>query len=458
MKKIILTPIYFILILFVAQGQTLTQSADGKSSIPLPLNGLGLSVDIGKSEVALGINNYGEVLKDSSNFLIGGNLSVKSADGVGSLFSSGDIVPAGNLLLFGGVSFSNNKKLIDNFNKSSPFKYHKKTQELEDVIFDKYKSKIKKAIFNFSGEINGDDALKKKTINELSDLIEKCDGPAKITAQIKAYGSTTSALDDFRKSLLIQDEIEAKQYKEAYDLIRENYSKLIDKSFTEFLKMQFPLRFTAFLQGGISARNFTRYIGLNVTALPKSFQDTLFRGGQFGVGLNLQVKNYWLGVTYSYIAGDNFTALKSKEYTLKTMDTTGNQQLTSEKKYTAYSGKYSKVETNELNIDIVGDFKLADTSHLLANLYLRGSLFSRDTSYLKNHIDIGAGLYFLGKKGKFIGGLYVELPDINNNFEKAKPADEINIRSPLRKLSFGIVTKFNLSSIFSFANRPAKSD
>ena len=107
---------------------------------------------------------------------------------------------------------------------------------------------------------------------------------------------------------------------------------------------------------------------------------------------------------------------------------------------------------------MVGDFKLSDTSRILASLYLRSSLFSRDTAYLKNYTNIGTGLYFINKKGKFLGGLYVELPDINNNVEKAKPQDEINIRPPFKKLTFGIVIKFNISSIFDWSNRPAKPD
>ena len=114
---------------------------------------------------------------------------------------------------------------------------------------------------------------------------------------------------------------------------------------------------------------------------------------------------------------------------------------------------------NELNVDLIIDFKLkGDTSRILVNPYLRASLFSRDTAYIKNYTNLGLGLYFLGRKRKFIGGLYVELPDINNNAEKAKPEDEIHIQPPFKKLSFGIVTKFNISSFFNFTNRAAKPD
>lgn len=104
------------------------------------------------------------------------------------------------------------------------------------------------------------------------------------------------------------------------------------------------------------------------------------------------------------------------------------------------------------------EFKLADTSRLITNLYFRGNLASRDTAYLKNISSFGVGFYFLGKKSKFLGGLYVELPDIKNNIEKAKPESERNIRKPFKKLTFGITTRFSLGSIFGWTNRPRKPD
>jgi hypothetical protein len=193
--------------------------------------------------------------------------------------------------------------------------------------------------------------------------------------------------------------------------------------------------------------------GVNISNLGASFTDTLYKGGNIGVGFNLQAGSFWLGVTYNYVNGDNFINLSGKEYTLKTTDTSANQTLIREKKQTAYSGKYSKVETNELNIDLVKEFRMNDSSRIITNFYTRSSLYSRDTSFLKNYTNIGVGFYFLGKKSKFLGGLYVELPDINNNIEKAKSDIERNIRPPLRKLTFGIVTKISLSSILGFANR-----
>ena len=243
----------------------------------------------------------------------------------------------------------------------------------------------------------------------------------------------------------------------------DNLSKIDDNEAVndaskEFMKNHFVKRFTAFIFGGIEARNFSWYRGLNPSSLPKSFIDTLYRGEQFGIGLNGQIGNWWLGITYAYVDGDNFSDLSGMEYTLRTTDTSRNQTLISEKKITGYSGNYAKVWNNQLNIDLLKEFKLGDTSRLITNLYYRGALFSRDTSYLKNISSMGFGMYFLGKKSKFLGGLYVELPDINNNIEKSKPESERSIRLPYKKLTFGVVTKFSLSSILGFKDRPGTSD
>jgi hypothetical protein len=256
----------------------------------------------------------------------------------------------------------------------------------------------------------------------------------------------------------LKKKYESRRKKFNYNLSKIDDIKAINEATKKFMKAHFVKRITPFIFGGIDARNFSLYTGLNSSSLAKSFTDTLYRGGQFGIGINGQIGSWWLGITYAYVDGDNFSNLSSKEYALRTTDTSRNQALISEKKITGYSGKYAKVESNQLNIDLLKEFKLGDTSRLITNLYYRGSLFSRDTAYLKNISNIGLGVYFLGKKSKFLGGLYVELPDINNNIEKSKPESERGIRPPYKKLTFGVVTKFSIASIMGFVNSPIKPE
>ena len=455
-NKYFLIAVIFFAFTFSASAQFLTQSSDGQSTIPLPLNGIGLGVDIAKTEVVMGLNNYEKVLKSKSknfndNILIGLNLSAKNENGFANLFSSGGIVPGASGLGFLGYSVSNNDQLLRNYKNSEAYNISQSTTQRKYAYFNEYKESVLASVNSQSDKIKND-SLKTIVREELSNLIQTDDNPDAIKNTIENYGKNIKELDDFRTSLEKDNTSALTIYSKKYlDLISENTQALKEK-FKEYLSSQWPLRFTVFILGGINARSFTRFLKADPANFLNSFQDTLFQGNKIGLGVNIQVRNYWLGATYSYIKRDNFINLTLNEYTLRTVNTSGNQSLTQENKITAYSGNYSRIETNELNIDLVRDFRISDSSRLLANLYIRGSLFSRNKSILTNYTNIGTGFYFIGKKSKFLSGLYVELPDINNNLEKANPGTRIT--SPLKKLTFGIVTKFNISSLFNWTNKP----
>jgi hypothetical protein len=461
MIKIIFTLSIFMLLWVPSQAQFLTQSADGQSSLPLPLNGMGIGFDIGKAEITFGMNNYEKLLgsqdkKFRNNYLLGFNLAVKNSEGLNNLFSAGDIVPAGNLLGFVGYSISNNTRIIDQWNKSGIVKM----LQAEQITLEAQTQRLRENMLASLKECLDyvpDNVMIDSVKNELTRKIN--DAPAALALNEiipNASMRNNKTLKTFFYEYITLVAARKKEILQGF--VRKDLNHAIDSAFNDFTCTHIPIRITPFLLGGIQARNFTLYTGTNLSNLSGSFKDTLYRGGNIGIGVNVQVANFWFGITYSYLHGDNYANLKSKEYTLRTVDTVGNQSLASETKKTAFSGKYAKVETNQLNMDVVADFKMGDTSRLLASLYYRGSLHSRDTAYLKNYSNLGVGLYFIGKKSKFLGGLYVELPDINNNVEKAKKGEDRSIRPPFKKLTFGIVTKINLSSIFSFVNRPRTPD
>ena len=438
-----------------SQGQMLTQSADGQSTIPLPLNGLGASFDIGKTDATIGVNNYGRVLnsktyKFKDNFLMGANLSAKTVNGLKQLFSSRDLVPEGNLLAYSGYSFSNMAAIADGLGSPHDLDAQKKKELAR--LEQRYKAQVQYTILKQRRKIT-DVALRERMMSHLLRAVQKCDNADEIdritdSADIDPANNTASeALKNFKQAVKAVSAADRKKNNTAREDIVQTYATLHDIAVEGVWKKIMPFRATIFLLGGIKARGFTLYNGLTPANLSQSFQDTLFRGGNIGLGVNFRLANYWLGATYSYINGDNFPSLRNKNYTLQTTDTAGNQTVIGEQKITAYQGKYSRVETNQLNVDLIANYRLADRSSLLANLYLRRSLASRDTSLLKNYTNIGAGFYFVNKKRNFLGGLYVELPDVNNNFEQARPADEIDIKSPFQKLLFGIVAKVSISSV-----------
>jgi hypothetical protein len=185
--------------------------------------------------------------------------------------------------------------------------------------------------------------------------------------------------------------------------------------------------------------------------LSKSFTDIDERGGHFGIGVNFQRGILKFGLTYDYFSTNNFKMLNKGEYTFRNTVTSGGQSLIQEKKITAYSGKYGEVEVNRLSFDLTAAFKLDKeaNNHLLVNPYFRGNFFSRDTSLLLNTMNIGAGFYLFKKTGKFLGGFYFELPDVENNIEKKKKEEDQNIRPALKRLTFGITGRISLNSFLS---------
>lgn len=457
MKKIII----FLLLSYLSTGasyaQFVTQSADGKGTVILPLNGLSAGFDIGKTEISVGVNNYSKALKANNskafrNWFVGANLAAKNSSGIGNFFENGDVVPEANLLGFLGFNINNNESIITEWRKSSANTILAIEQKKRKHLVDSYKNDIIIYIKAASEQIDDHD-LREKTKTELVEKIEKsADGFA-------LSRSITSIMENEEEKLknfvyIFKTLVEPRQKAYFESLSKTDQTKAIDSAFNDFVGTHSVKRFTPFIFGGVEARNFSLYTGLNTSSLPKSFIDTLHKGKQFGIGINAQIGSFWLGITYAFIDGDNFSDLSGKEYTLRTADTVGNQVLSSEKKITGYAGKYARVKSNQLNIDLLREFKLGDTSRLITNLYYRASLASKNTDYLKNISNVGLGIYFLGKKSKFIGGLYLELPDIDNNIEKGKPKAEQDIKPPLKKLTFGVVTKFTLSSVFGFNDRP----
>lgn len=443
------------------RAQYLTQSADGQGAVLLPINGLGVSFDIGKSELAVGINNYKRALdssnrKFSNNYLVGLNLAVKNSDGLGNLFTTGEIIPGGNFLGFLGYSIHNYGKILEGFKNSDLSKIARYEQEKIEAMKAPFIKKLKAHIEVALLEIE-EDSVRNNVSNDFATALQKAaDTRGMVRALLQYPRKDEIKLKDCMATLKKLVNAELISYREELD--RASYTRQLDTAFRNYACAHQVFRLTPFLFGGIQARNFSLFTGTNFSNFSNSFKDTLYRGGTFGFGFNLQYGGWWLGATYSYLDGDNFVNLSSKQYTIRTADTSGNQSMIAEKSKTAYSGKYAKVETNQLNIDLLREFIFNDSSRLLANAYYRGSLCSRDTAFIKNYSNIGIGLYFMGKKAKFLGGLYIELPDINNNLEKAKPEATRSIRPPLKKLTFGVVTKFSINSILGMDNRPRTPD
>ena len=186
--------------------------------------------------------------------------------------------------------------------------------------------------------------------------------------------------------------------------------------------------------------------------LIENFEDIVGRGWQLGYGINYQWRNLCFGFSWSRNKSNNFSKLTKKEYVIRTTRNAGNSNLIEEAELAGYSGEYSKIYLNNLDIDVVVRLKLDKEykNYVLLNPYMRASVRSSNTTLLQNTLNLGLGIYFLPNNSKLLGGIYFELPDVNNNSEKAKDRDDQNLRPPLRRLSFGVLTKINLSTIMGW--------
>jgi hypothetical protein len=297
-----------------------------------------------------------------------------------------------------------------------------------------------------------EDNIKDTEINDLiklkKDLLKNIENDDKLDSILKVADTDSAKMKEIKEKFSKKrKELKIELQKRQIEMTEELQKKYDRLDTIHDSKPFWQIYFFGF--GGINAMNFKQVKQVDTTNLTKSFENIYFRGGKAGLGFNAQYGFVTLGMTYSYSSVNNFDLLSKKEYTFRQTKNSGTQSLIEEKKITAYSGTYGSVEVNELNVDLIFNFKLdaKASNHILINPYIRSQLFSRNENILPNKLDIGCGFYFFKQDGNFLGGLYAELPDVNNNYEKAKPIEEQNIREPLKRLSFGIVGKYSFNSL-----------
>ncbi len=428
----------------IVAAQGITQSADGKSTVLLP--GAAASIDITKTNLSFGYNNLDNIVVQRNNrWMLGGSMAVKNKDGIGNLFSSGTLVPDGTLDIFGGYTWSNAILGVEG-TANAYFKNYvaallKTFEDSANGVF-----LTESAVILDPGDRN---IAYKKLLGEYQTFVSAGHVANRFPAGMNLT-DTDPSVAQYRKN--VQDKLtkifagitekttdfDAYRKKAAQERIADNRSNFY--------------RISLFTFGGIHATEFKRFTKLDTADYSKSFANEYFRGGKIGIGVNVAYRQWRLGVTYAYEMTNNLASLNSADYTIKNESTNNGQSISTEDKITAYSGNYGKVEVNELNVDLIYNIKLDPKAqtHVLLNPYIRANLYSRDTSLITNTFNLGLGAYFYKATGGFIGGLYIELPDAGNNAERNKQLADQHLLPPLKRLSFGIVTKFSLKSLLNF--------
>lgn len=396
MKKLIFYLLQALIVTQVA-GQSVSESKDNTNSILL--NGSAITLKITDPSLKLDFQRKSLFKNDRNNgYIFGVSAEGKNDNGIASVFDGGNLVPSGKLAGVIGLSFSNN--VVES------------SQQIREELRVKEKS-IR-------------DRLKELTL--LKDQLEK-DG--------KDASAIKTTINDITKNELMP-------------VLNAGVAAAAIASEKSFSKISF------FLYGGISAKSFKHFLGYDTSNVLKSFKNENFRGGFASIGINYQYRNLLFGALAGYKADDNQSLLSEKVYNYEKVTTTGNQTITEKKEIKAFEGDYSKSSYISLNIDFIANLSLDHVTieqprnYMLLNPYLHSKFGSSNKDIIPNTTDIGIGLYAFNSKSKILGGFYIELPDVSNKIEKNKAVTDQNIRPALQKLSFGIVTRFNLQSFMKF--------
>jgi hypothetical protein len=449
-----------LLIIFIANHvhcQWLTNSTEGEGSFLF--KGSNIALNLGNPEFSFTLNNLNKPVKVSTpqdNFFVfyGGGIKAKSEEGIGNLFDIGNLVPSAKFNGYTGFRFSNS--------------FDPTYVALEQEINNQGIALIAQQNINFATIMSDaiDDEILKippSNINTTNQVVKDWKAalvslqPQAFFNFLKSYQSKPGNNFGSPDNAIVAN-IVANLTSKVKEILNDNATAL--KVLKENLinakndyERKYLWKLLIFTFGGIDALSFRRIDQINTINLPGSFIKEEFRGGNVGVGVNYQINRLRFGATYSYKKTNNFNLLDKTDYKLITITSSASttQTLTQEKTITGYSGTYGEVEINELNADLIYNVSLGKESetYALLNPYFRSNVFSRKSQLLPDSYSLGLGTYFFSEQSKFLGGIYVELPDVENAYEKLKPVEDQNIRTAIRRFNFGIIARFSLNSLIS---------
>ncbi|MCC6702541.1 MAG: hypothetical protein IT221_13510 [Fluviicola sp.] len=442
-------------------AQSVNNTTDGSVNILAPHSIVGVSTNEGL--VTASYYWYG----DSSIFckkenkpyaglkpIFGTQLQAKNESGIASIFNKGDFTPTGKIGITIGTTWNNYQKILDEIN---PIKKKLKDSLIKNIR-KVYTDSIMKEIDAF-GEKNKDQFdISKINSFKQSLQIQFFDYNSKASTHLIA-GRNQESLVKLVDMLL--DKIIAIDKQLSIEI-----KKLETPSFDPKRKYH---RFSIFGNFSMQALEFKHYEARDTLILSNNFTDKTFYGADFRLGFNYNIDVRWMfGITAGFRRWNTFEALTDKEYTLTTSSTIGNTTLKSDKKITGYSGDYDEFNQFTSNVDIVFFFydmdktvenkgmqmtRMDEKSYNkeVRNIFAINPYFSLKNSLNKtvfpNVMTAGVNVFTFKPNGNYNVGFFLELYDIENNVAKMDP--EANLRQGYQRLSFGIVTKLALSSMFS---------
>ena len=216
-------------------------------------------------------------------------------------------------------------------------------------------------------------------------------------------------------------------------------------------------RSTFYINGGIEGIGFKLMGAFDSTNASKSYSDKAFTGFFANVGYNWHYgedkhpflgKNAIIGINGGIANTSNFGSLQAATLTVKKVDIDKmKQELISEKKVDVYSGFETYYQLS-LNFDVVKMYKIEDKYTIATTYYGRHNAPLTKGIKTVTTTDLGVSSYFFKDDGVFMGGLYVQFPDVfdNNKLNRKNQASQ----SISQRWMFGIVSKINIVTLFGY--------
>lgn len=455
----------FLLILIVsltklaATAQVLVQ--DSKSSSSIRYRGNAINLDPTQGRASFAINSYETEYKPDKKYgsMWGLQGSAASKSGLAGIINAGSLVPEGSFLASGGITITRNRD--PKFNA---------TQQTLDAVYDARA----KGITAMAEEL---DAIEESFNTRVaSSTLISGDLSAAITNIFQTKGTTqladaVDALSREQKDAAVKTELntlasDLRIALTSYQAIRQLSAKQVERYRDQVRRSFWRERHLVYGSLGGSASSFSYLSNQTLTTnFNDRFEKKKLESVRWSVGYNYQkAGNTVVGLNINGQKVDNFSDLTATEYTISnttqinsataiqtqpTASTTVTQKIDDKQIITGYSGDYQVAFQTSINADLVKFYKGTETSQgvVAINYYARWLLSSRP-SVIPSTFTLGLGTYFFQNNGAFLGGLYIELPDITNQAEKLKSTP--TFKPFYNRISFGVVTKFSISSIIAY--------
>ncbi len=440
----------FILFLFSAfifqkvKAQVSVEDAKGQSSI-LYRNS-NISFDLTQASLSASINNFRKihVADKPSQLLYGFAVNGKNEEGLSVLWNEGNLTAASSVEGFLGYRFRGYHKEYLLYNEldalavspdlaayKNSLNYSKDMNDLitKDAVLNFAQKKILRDAFN---------TISKNHLYVLSDVINEANN-LKRNYHTQGLAALESATDRVINFLAGRVAI-ARELKPNADLIREHI-EILNEQIDDFRKTHRQRAFTVFLNSGMNAISFRLYSMSTNPVFSNRFKSTQFRGGFLDAGFNYDFGPRWIvGTTVGYEKANTFDSLSKKDYTIKTTEISGNQELISEKKYTGFSGFYKEYNSVVFKTDLLYFSKINDDFRLVLNVLYSRWYLPMNENNIKGIANIGTGINFYKQNGSFVGGVYLQENDAFNNLK----SENSNF---WKRLNLGITTKFSFEAI-----------